>query len=266
MKEGALTYWAVGAAGLAALAAASTLRMAAGTPTARSAGLFASATFIALAGFAAALILDSTEFFYGTAAVAFFVMALALLVHRSEAAVLGRMTEEQRVDVASGLPNERLFHERLAAEHSRTKRTDQRYCVAVFEIDEYDELSQEDREAGMRLLADALQESIRNTDTLGRIGTTRAGVLLVDTLAEGAVVGCDRARERFFFQSCGHNEKFNVTRPLTVSVGIASFDADTVDPGQVLENAQDTLQSLRARGGRGIEVYNSPRSASGAPN
>jgi diguanylate cyclase (GGDEF)-like protein len=252
-------------AGFASLAAAAALRMASGTPTARSAGLFASATFIALAGFAAAVIVDSPELFAATAAVAFFVMAIALFVHRSEAAVLSKMTEEQRVDVASGLPNERLFHERLAAEHSRTKRTDQRYSVAVFEIDEYDELSQEDREAGMRLLADSLQESIRNTDTLGRIGKTRAGVLLVDTLAEGAVIGCDRARERFFFQSCGHNEKFNVTRPLTVSVGIAAFDDDTVDPGQVLANAQDTLQSLRARGGRGIEVYASPRSTSSAP-
>lgn len=182
-------------------------------------------------------------------------LGIGLTIQSKELAVFKQFASEQRVDIVSGLPNERLFYERLAAEHSRTKRTNVLYSIAIFEIDGYAHFSEADQINGMKLLAESMNESIRKTDSLGRIGERQVAVLLVDTLAEGAVIGCDRACERFFFQSCGHSESAHVTRPMTLSVGIASFDADTVDPQHVVDNAKLALHNLQSDLGSGIRIY-----------
>lgn len=185
----------------------------------------------------------------------FALLAFGLVIQGKEADVFLKIAAEQRVDFVSGLPNERMFFERLNAEHSRTKRTNTRYAVAIFEIDGYALLSDGDKLNGMKLLAESLTESVRHTDMLGRIDDQRVAVLLVDTVAEGAIIGCDRACERFFFQSCGHSDHAHVTRPLTLSVGIAAFDEDTVEPSHVVDNAKTALSRLQAELGTGIRVY-----------
>lgn len=63
------------------------------------------------------------------------------------------------------------------------------------------------------------------------------------------------ARERFFFQSCGHDDQAHVTRPLTTSVGIAAFDDDVIDEQDVVRNAEHALQRLRAEGEIGVRIF-----------
>lgn len=197
---------------------------------------------------------DELPILIGTA-LGMMLVGIGLAIQAKEIAVFKQFAAEQRVDIVSGLPNERLFYERLAAEHSRTKRTNVRYSVAIFEIDGYALFSEADQLNGMKLLAESMNESIRKTDSLGRIGERQVAVLLVDTQADGAVIGCDRACERFFFQSCGHSESAHVTRPMTLSVGIASFDDDTVDPQHVVDNAKLALRNLQSELGSGIRIY-----------
>lgn len=180
---------------------------------------------------------------------------LGLVQWGNELRVIAQVMREQRVDFITGLYNRRTFDERLQAEHSRTKRTGTGYAVAVFEIDDFNRLSDEDKVNGMKLLGKALRESVRHTDTLACIAFHQVAVLMVDTRAEGGIVGSERARERFFFRSCGHDPDANVTRPLTASVGIAAFDDDTVDGNNVVQNAEQTLHRLRAEGQSGVRIF-----------
>lgn len=266
MRDSFVNYLALGAAALALLAGIAAVKRGGSRFGTRSALVFAAAALVAAVGFGLALVLDSTVVFAVAATVAMLTMAIGILTHSSETAEVGKIADEQRVDHVSGLPNERLFRERLNAEHSRTKRTRQSYSVAVFEIDNYALLSESDKINGMKLLADSLLESIRNTDTLGRLGEDQVAVLLVDTLADGASIGCDRACERFFFQSCGHSDAAHVTRPLTVSVGIASFGDDTVDPMHVVDNARLAVKRLRDDLESGIRIYDAASfTRAGAP-
>lgn len=255
MQDSPAHYVALGFAVIAALAGISGARKARGGFRSRSASTYTRAAIVTAIGFGAGIALGSEVVFLVGACLGMSLVALGLFIQSKEGEVFVKIASEQRVDFISGLPNERLFYERLAAEHSRTKRTNQRYSIAVFEIDDFQLLSDEDKTNGMKLLADSLNESIRNTDTLGRLGERQVAVLLVDTLAEGAVVGCDRACERFFFQSCGHSETAHVTRPLTVSVGIAAFDDDTVDPHHVVDNAKLAIKRLHDEMDSGIKVY-----------
>lgn len=255
MQDSIAHYIALGFALSAALAGYSGAHKSVGAFRSRSARTYSRAALLTAVGFAAGIALDNENVFLAGACLGMALVALGQILQSKEGELIGKLAEEQRVDFISGLPNERLFNERLNAEHSRTNRTNQRYSVAAFEIDEYDLLSESDKTNGMKLLAESLSESIRSTDSLGRVGDQQVAVLLVDTLADGAVVGCDRARERFFFQSCGHDDMAHVTRPLTVSVGIAAFDEDTVDPHHVVDNAKLALRRLHEEMDSGIKVY-----------
>jgi diguanylate cyclase (GGDEF)-like protein len=255
MQNSIAYYVALGCALIAALAGISGARKAKDGFRSRSAATYTRAAIVTTIGFAAGLIFNSEEVFLGGACLGMLFVAMGLLIQSKEGEVFVKIASEQRVDFNTNLPNERLFFERLVAEHSRTKRTNQRYAIAVFEIDNFGLLSDADKENGMKLLAESLNESIRNTDTLGRVGDHQVAVLLVDTISEGAIVGCDRACERFFFQSCGHSDTAHVTRPLTVSVGIAAFDDDTVDPHHVVDNAKLALKRMHDEMDSGIKVY-----------
>jgi diguanylate cyclase (GGDEF)-like protein len=255
MQDSIGHYVALGFAIVAALSGISGARKAKGSFRSRSAVTYTRAAVCTALGFAIGLAINSEEVFMAGACLGMLFVALGLFIQSKEGEVFVKIASEQRVDFISGLPNERLFYERLNAEHSRTKRTNQRYAIATFEIDNYDLLSEADKTNGMKLLAESLNESIRNTDTLGRVGDHQVAVLLVDTLAEGAIIGCDRACERFFFQSCGHSDNAHVTRPLTVSVGIAAFDEDTVDPHHVVDNAKLALKRMHDEMDSGIKVY-----------
>ncbi|MBJ7458663.1 MAG: diguanylate cyclase [Thermoleophilaceae bacterium] len=255
MQDSIAHFVALGFAVVAAIAGISGARRAGDGFSSRSATTYTRAAICTALGFGVGIAVDNEAVFLAGACLGMAFVAVGLAIQSKEREVFVKIASEQRVDFISGLPNERLFYERLLAEHSRTKRTNQRYAIAVFEIDNYDLLSEADKTNGMKLLAESLDESIRNTDTLGRVGDHQAAVLLVDTIAEGATIGCDRACERFFFQSCGHSDNAHVTRPLTVSVGIAAYDDETIDPHQVVDNAKLALKRMHDEMDSGIKVY-----------
>lgn len=255
MDQSALQFLVLAAAAIPVAVGFSQSRKVTDGSYARSSTLYGRAAMLVVIGAAIAIGLDDNTPMLVAIALAMLVLAAGIAIQAKEIAVFTQFAAEQRVDILSGLPNERLFYERLQAEHSRTKRTNVRYAIAIFEIDGVALFSEQDQDNGMKLLAESLSESIRKTDTLGRIGERQVAVLLVDTQPQGAAIGCERACERFFFQSCGHSEHAHVTRPMTLSVGIAGFDDDTVDPNHVVENAKLALRNLQNELGSGIRVY-----------
>lgn len=213
------------------------------------------AAILLLVAFAAGAASDEEAVVPVVAGLAIVSFLLGMSQWGKELRVIAQIIREQRVDFLTGLYNRRTFDERLLAEHSRTKRTGIGYAIAVFEIDDFSSLADEDRTNGMKLLGKALSESVRHTDTLASIAFHQAAVLMVDTRAEGGLIGAERARERFFFRSCGHDPDANVTRPLTVSVGIAAFDDDAVEGEDVIRNAEQALHRMRAEGRSGVEIF-----------
>lgn len=250
-----LHYLTLAAAGLAALIGIMQARKTRGGFRSKSAKTYSRVALLLVVTIAAGIGFESEQILLVGQAVAYLLIAFGLIVQAKEGEVFMKIASEQRIDFMSGLPNAVAFHERLAAEHSRTKRTGMRYAIAVIEIDDYHSLPPDDKINGMKLLAKSLEDSVRNTDSIGRISDEHVAVMMVDTAAEGGIIGCERARERFFFQSCAHDDLAHVTRPMTVSIGLAAFDEDTVDPNDVIENSKLALQRVRAEEGAGVRVY-----------
>ena len=172
-----------------------------------------------------------------------------------ELKVIGQVAAEQRVDFVTGLYNRRTFDERLTAEHSRTKRTGTGYAIAVFELDDYDQLSEADKINGMKMLAESLKRvgpphrhAREHRDQSHRGADGRHA-------RRGRTIGVERARERFFFRSCGHDDDAQVTRPLTVSVGIAAWDDSIVDGQHVIDNAEETIRGMRKPAMHGVRIH-----------
>ncbi|MFY9488238.1 MAG: GGDEF domain-containing protein [Solirubrobacterales bacterium] len=254
MQNQALHYFPLAAIAIAAfIGLAQARKMNRGVRPKSHSALTRAAVWITVA-FAGGLLFSDDKLVLIVQAFAFLSVIHALVEMGKESQTYARIAAQQRVDFVTGLYNRRTFDERLFAEHSRTKRTGTKYAVAVFQVDDYDKLSKRDRLNGMKLLAKSLDESVRHTDTLARITDEHIAVMMVDTEAEGGIIGVERARERFFFQSCGHDETAHVTRPLTTSVGIAAFDDDTVDAQDVIANAEQALRLLNADGEPGIRI------------
>lgn len=223
------------------------------------------AALLLLVAFAVGLATDGAEAVLAIAALALFVFVGGLVQWGKELKVIGQVLSEQRVDFVTGLYNRRTFDERLLAEHSRTKRTGTGYAIAVFELDDYDRLDEDDKANGMKMLANALKQSVRHTDTLSSITPNHIAVLMVDTRAEGGLIGVERARERFFFRSCGHDDATPVTRPLTASVGIAAWDDSVVDGQHVVANAEETIRRMRSAGEQGVRIHRPQGRVAGEP-
>lgn len=166
--------------------------------------------------------------------------------HRAElTAALARIRELATRDELTGLANRRHLSALMDQEHQRCIRSGHTFCIAAFEIDDFDALA---ARAGMggaeRVLHGVAQEALRYVrvaDVLGAWGGPRFMLLMSDTraaLARGAV---ERLRERV---SQAH---LPGGLQATLSAGLVEHHAgETV--AESLARAEAALEDSRSRG------------------
>ncbi|HEU4975223.1 MAG TPA: diguanylate cyclase [Baekduia sp.] len=114
-------------------------------------------------------------------------LAAALERHR----LLEQLRNLARTDPLTGLPNRRLWDERLAVELARAERYAQPLCVAAIDLDRFKPYNdRHGHQAGDRLLqrlSVAWGEALRSSDLLARLGGDEFGLLLPD-----CDIGCAR--------------------------------------------------------------------------
>lgn len=204
-----------------------------------------------LAGFAVAYVTSehfSSPFVaYWNAAVRFgFIILLAHVV----AAFKNSFAQERelaRTDYLTGAFNGRSFGETAAAEIARARRHSHPFSVAYIDVDDFKQVNdRQGHSAGDRLLkavADGLRRNVRGVDTVARIGGDEFAVLMPETDAHAAQVAMRRTRRRLL------EETRRAGWPVTISVGVVTFDhaPDSVD--DLLRAADDCMYSAK-RGGK----------------
>ncbi len=151
-------------------------------------------------------------------------------------------------DALTGLPNRRLYHERLAT-LTESSRTDSRRVVAVIDIKGFhivnDNLGRHAGDTLLRLVAQRLRENLRATDTLGRLGGDQFGVILAD-IEDDAQFGPLMVKmlaslaEPFMIDSTSLH--------LVVKCGATVFPSETdgADADTLLTNAEAALGKAKA--------------------
>ncbi len=159
--------------------------------------------------------------------------------------LLKRLSRAARTDSLTGLVNRQGFDELLEPELARGRRTGQPTALILADIDRFKEIN--DRlghaagDAALRIVGDTARCTTRSTDTVARIGGDEFAVILPDTDAEGAFLFAERVREAIMSQQLEGG-------PLTMSLGIAEFDADGLAPDILTRSADKALYEAKELG------------------
>ncbi|HUZ76998.1 MAG TPA: diguanylate cyclase [Chloroflexota bacterium] len=153
-----------------------------------------------------------------------------------------QLTYDALHDALTGLPNRRLFQDRLDQATRRAQRTGHPMAVLVLDLDGFkrinDELGHSVGDQALAELAGRLAHTVRASDTVARLGGDEFGMVI-----EGGNVehGVQRLLKKLHDEL---NEPVLVhTQPLaiSVSVGAARFPIDGTDPASLLQAADQAM-------------------------
>ncbi len=184
-----------------------------------------------------------------TISIAFILLAMAKerteLRHRTAA----------MVDPLTGIANRRSFLQDAAALALRHNSNPRPTAVLLIDLDHFKSVNDRFGHAiGDRVLeifADAMRESIRSSDLIGRLGGEEFAAILRDTGRDKAVAVADRLRE------CFAREAQDVDgRPVcaTVSIGVVHSEAPALDVAELLAQADQALYFAKERGRNRVEL------------
>lgn len=159
-------------------------------------------------------------------------------------------------DSLTGLPNRRLFHDRLERALLHAQRSEQLAAIMFLDLDRFkdvnDSLGHAYGDQLIRLAAERLQDCLRESDTVYRQGGDEFTILLESfTKPEDVRVVASRIQmaleEPFILEG----------KPIaiTASLGIALYPLDGHQPEQLLKHADEAMYTAKNRGQNQFQFY-----------
>ncbi|HBR58200.1 MAG TPA: hypothetical protein DEA22_12155 [Blastocatellia bacterium] len=166
----------------------------------------------------------------------------------------GELQQLSLTDPLTGLLNRRYLEERLSEEISRARRRRSEICLLMIDVDYFksynDSFGHTAGDTALRLVANALKESLRAADVAARYGGEEFSILLPQTSVEEAVIIADRIRmsvEKIAFPK----------RKVTISIGIAGYLPAFEEPKDWIAAADLALYEAKGLGRNRVCVYDS---------
>ena len=169
---------------------------------------------------------------------------------------LDQLIREAFRDALTGLPNRALFMDRLTHALTRAERCGSNLAVLFLDLDRFKILNETlGQEVGDRLLrevAERIAACLRPEDTLARLGGDEFGLLLEDTVELAAAT------------AVAERVSAEIQRPFVVdgrdvlisaSIGIALTRGGSMQPDEVLHNADLAMYQAKAEGRARYELY-----------
>jgi two-component system, chemotaxis family, sensor kinase Cph1 len=167
------------------------------------------------------------------------------------------LSAQATTDALTGLPNRRLFDERLRAEWERARRQKTQIAIAAIDIDHFKDFNDAyGHPAGdecLKQVARAIGSTCRSMDLAARLGGEEFAVLLPEIDAGGAAIVAERLRA--IIEGLYIIHPLGGDRGVTISLGIAvaSPSADKEALG-LLSAADEALYRAKASGRNSVEV------------
>jgi diguanylate cyclase (GGDEF)-like protein len=153
-------------------------------------------------------------------------------------------------DPLTGIPNRRVFDQRIAEELDRARRYDQVVTIALIDIDDFKRINDScGHQVGDRVLkqmAALLRRELRTMDFVARIGGEEFVIVLPETGGTGARLFADRVLRRIAnHRFSDGTDDINVT----ASAGLATFPDDRAeDADALLKLADENLYRAKHAG------------------
>lgn len=178
---------------------------------------------------------------------------LAVLIDRASLKLQAGEFEQLSVtDALTGLLNRRYLEERLVEEIKRSNRHGFPMSFMMIDVDEFksynDSFGHIEGDKALQIVGACLKETLRGADVAARYGGEEFSILLPQTTSEEAAVIAERIRERV------EKECF-ATRPVTVSIGIASSSLSLNAPRDLISAADKALYAAKRNGRNNVQIY-----------
>ena len=169
-------------------------------------------------------------------------LVLLLLIQHQHS----RLRHLAATDALTGLANHRGFHERLGEEIERARDSGRPLALVAIDLDDFKPINDTHGhpygDAILRAVGEALQSSVRSTDTAARVGGEEFALILPGADAVASFAVAERARERVAEIAV---EGFE----LSCSAGIAAFPKDAEESSALCQLADSALYWAK-RGGK----------------
>jgi len=173
---------------------------------------------------------------------------------------MAELEQMSQVDGLTGLYNRRFWEKSLNIEFNRSKRYDLGFCLLMVDIDHFKKINDEYGhligDEAIRLLAEILLDSIRDSDIVGRYGGEEFGLILVETPVSAAYTVAERIRKRVMDTPLQVGE---VGHQMTVSIGLCAFDPNMERHEQAIAAADEALYESKNTGRNRVTVSEKDR-------
>jgi diguanylate cyclase (GGDEF)-like protein len=167
-----------------------------------------------------------------------------------------RLRQAETADPLTGLPNHRLFHDRLHEEYLRCERYGKPLSVLFADLDHFRDInSTYGHKVGdgfLRGVAGLLAGAVRKVDLVARYEGEQFGLLMPETDAGRAVHAADRLRALAAGYIYKESQGSGAYRPLiktTLSFGVATVPhPDVKSRHDLVERAQEALREAQRAG------------------
>ncbi len=178
----------------------------------------------------------------------------ALIGFSTEVTELFQLKEEFKklatIDSLTELYNRRHFIEQANKEYSRAKRYNLSLTLISIDIDHFKSINDNfGHPAGDKVLvavSKQLQESLRQTDVLARIGGEEFSILLPETSTDDALVFAERLRKAQSQLRISGDWQGEIQ--LSVSIGISSYQANDIEFDALFSRADKALYQAKHAG------------------
>jgi len=157
--------------------------------------------------------------------------------------------QKANYDVLTGLPNRRLFQDRLEQDLTRATRIGVPMALLFIDLDHFkqanDQFGHEAGDTLLRLVAERLRSCVRKTDTVARLGGDEFTVLLQDPTGTEHV---ELVAEKILHELANPFQIFNHAVRISGSIGIALSSREAGTPEQLMKNADQAMYVAKHAG------------------
>ncbi|MEO2267201.1 EAL domain-containing protein [Pseudoalteromonas sp. YIC-656] len=165
-------------------------------------------------------------------------------------------------DDLTGLPNRRLFKDRLSVALAHSERQNQRLAVMFIDLDHFkgvnDSLGHSIGDELLKQVSKRLQHCVRSGDTLARLGGDEFTLLLNEVDSVDEVIACAEAVLAQFNASFSLAQN-NIT--VTTSIGVAIYPDDGTTLDSLLKHADVAMYRSKDLGRNSYQLYKSTMNA-----
>ncbi len=156
-----------------------------------------------------------------------------------------QMERMASTDALTGLPNHRVFRERLWREYLWSLEHDQPLSLIMLDVDHFKQFNDTyGHKAGdevLRKVAQVLEEASNEGRLAARYGGEEFAVIMPQAGAEDAVSFAEEVREAIADVPCCY-------RQITASVGVSTLGLHTLNPDTLIEEADQALYASKREG------------------